>query len=206
VRIVLVGASGVIGQAVSALLGGRHEIVAAGRSGGDVQVDIADPASIRALFERVGAFDAVVCTAGAVTYAPFPRLGEADYQVGLRSKLMGQVNLVTYGLAHVADGGSFTLTSGLTNDDPIREGAASSLVNGALEGYVRGAAIEMPRGVRINLVSPTLVAESAPLYGPYFPGTATMPAREVALGYLKSVEGAHSGRVFRMGWSREAIG
>jgi NAD(P)-dependent dehydrogenase (short-subunit alcohol dehydrogenase family) len=204
-RIILVGASGVVGSAVKALLGGRHEIVAAGRSGGDVQVDIADPASIRALFERAGSFDALVCTAGAVTYAPFPQLGEADYEVGLRSKLMGQVNLVTYGLAYIADGGSFTLTSGLTNDDPIREGTASSLVNGALEGYVRGAAIEMPRGVRINLVSPTLVEESAPLYGPYFPGTAAMPAREVALGYVKSVEGAQSGRVFRMGWSREAI-
>ena len=205
-RIVLVGASGVIGRAVKDLYGGRHEIVAASRSGGDLQVDIADPASIRALFERAGSFDALVCTAGAVHYAPFPLLGEADYEIGLRSKLMGQVNLVTYGLACVADGGSFTLTSGLTNDDPIREGTASSLVNGALEGYVRGAAIEMPRGVRINLVSPTLVEESAPLYGPYFPGTATMPAREVALGYVKSVEGAQSGRVFRMGWSREAIG
>ena len=204
-RIVLVGASGVIGRAVNALLGGRHEIVAASRSGGDLQVDIAEPASIRALFERAGSFDALVCTAGAVKYAPFPLLGEADYEVGLRSKLMGQVNLVTHGLAYIADGGSFTLTSGLTNDDPIREGTASSLVNGALEGYVRGA-LEMPRGVRINLVSPTLVEESAPIYGPYFPGTATMPAREVALGYVKSVEGAQSGRVFRMGWSREAIG
>jgi len=204
-RIVLVGASGVVGRAVNALLAGRHEIVAASRSGGDVQVNIAEPASIRALFERAASFDSLVCTAGAVTYAPFPRLGEADYEVGLR-RLMGQVNLVTYGLAYIADGGSFTLTSGLTNYDPIREGTASSLVNGALEGYVRGAAIEMPRGVRINLVSPTLVEESAPLYGPYFPGTATMPAREVALGYVKSVEGAQSGRVFRMGWSREAIG
>jgi NAD(P)-dependent dehydrogenase (short-subunit alcohol dehydrogenase family) len=206
VKIVLVGASGVIGRAVNALLGGRHEVVAAGRSAGDMQVDIAEPASIRALFERVGSFDALVCTAGAVKYAPFPQLGEADYEIGLRSKLMGQVNLVTYGLAHVADGGSFTLTSGLTNGDPIREGTASSLVNGALEGYVCGAAIEMPRGVRINVVSPTLVEESAPLYGPYFPGTLAMPAREVALGYVKSVEGAQNGRVFRMGWSRETIG
>ena len=119
--------------------------------------------------------------------------------MGLRSKLMGQVNLVTYGLAYIADGGSLTLTSGLTNGDPIREGTASSLVNGALEGYVRGAAVEMPRGVRINLVSPTLVEESAPLYGPYFPGTATRPAREVALGYVKSVEGAQSGRF--SGWA-----
>jgi NAD(P)-dependent dehydrogenase (short-subunit alcohol dehydrogenase family) len=205
-RIILVGASGVVGGAVRAALGARHEIIAVSRSTGEVQVDIADPVSIREFFDRAGQFDALICTAGVVKYAPFTQLGETDYEVGLRSKLMGQVNLVTYGLPRIADGGSFTLTSGLTNDDPIREGAASSLVNGALEGYVHGAAIEMPRGVRINLVSPTLVEESTALYGPYFPGTTTMPARDVALGYVKSVEGAQSGRVFRMGWSTGAIG
>lgn len=204
-RILLVGAGGVIGSAVRAALAGCHEVVGASRAGGDLRVDIADPASVRDLFERAGPFDALVCTAGAVRYARFPELTADDHEVGLRSKLMGQVNLVTHGLRHVRDGGSFTLTSGLTNDEPIRKGAASSLVNGALEGFVRGAAIEMPRGLRINLVSPTLVAESAPVYGSFFPGIRPMPAAEVALGYVRSVEGAQSGRVYRMGWTRDGL-
>ena len=204
-KILLVGAGGVIGKAVHAALAGRHEVVGANRSGGDLRVDIADAASIRGLFEQAGRFDAIVCTAGAVHYAPFPELTAEHHEVGLRSKLMGQVNLVTLGLGHVHDGGSFTLTSGLTSDEPIREGASSSLVNGALEGFVRGAAIEMPRGLRINLVSPTLVTDSAPVYGAFFPGPRPMPAAEVALGYVRSVEGAQSGRVYRMGWSRDGL-
>ena len=133
-------------------------------------MDISDPASIRNLFERTGPFDALVCTAGAVHYASLTELTEEHHEIGLRSKLMGQVNLVAHGLRHIRDGGSFTLTSGLTNDEPIREGAASSLVNGALEGFVRGAAIEMPRGLRINLVSPTLVAEVGAALRLVFPG------------------------------------
>ena len=202
-RIVLVGAGGVIGRAVRAALEERHEVVGGNRRSGEVQVDISVPASISGFFERTGPFDALVCTAGEVHYGPLTELTEEHHEVGLRSKLMGQVNLVTHGLRHIRDRGSFTLTSGLTNDEPIREGAASSLVNGALEGFVRGAAVEMPRGLRINLVSPTLVEESAPLYGSCFPGTKAMPVRDVALGCVKSVDGAHTGRVYRMGWSRD---
>ena len=206
-RIVLVGAGGVIGRAVRRRTrrSATRWSAPTGR-GGDVRVDISDPASIRGLFERTGPFDALVCTAGARALRAASRSSPRSImRSGLRSKLMGQVNLVTHGLRHIRDGGSFTLTSGLTNDEPIREGAASSLVNGALEGFVRGAAIEMPRGLRINLVSPTLVEESAPLYGSYFPGVRAMPAHEVALGYVKSVEGAQSGRVYRMGWSRDGL-
>jgi NAD(P)-dependent dehydrogenase (short-subunit alcohol dehydrogenase family) len=116
---------------------------------------------------------------------------------------MGQVNLVMLGLKHIRDGGSFTLTSGLVNDDPIREGVSAAMVNGGIEGFVHGAAIGLPRGVRINVVSPTLVEESVPAYGPYFRGTKPVPASDVALGYAKSVEGAQTGRVYRIGWSRD---
>lgn len=116
---------------------------------------------------------------------------------------MGQVNLVTFGLGYIRAGGSFTLTSGLLNDDPIRQGVSAALVNGALEGFVRGTAIELPRGVRINLVSPTVIEEALPTYASYFRGTKAVPASEAALGYAKSVEGAQTGRIYRIGWSRD---
>ena len=203
-KIILVGASGVIGNAVDAELRARHEVVRVGRASGDFQVDIADPASIRHLYEQVGEFDALLCTAGAVHFAPLGRFTPEQFEIGLRSKLMGQVNLVTFGLDHVRDGGSFTLTSGLTNDDPIPQGVSASLVNGALEGFVRGAAIELGRGLRINLVSPTVIEESVPVYGSFFRGTKPVAASEAALGYVKSVEGAQTGRVYRIGWSRES--
>ncbi|TIW06681.1 MAG: short chain dehydrogenase, partial [Mesorhizobium sp.] len=173
------------------------------RTSGSFHVDIAEPNSVDQLFDKIGAFDALICTAGAVHYAPLNQFTSEQFEIGLRSKLMGQVNLTVRGLEHIRDNGSFTLTSGLTNEDPIRQGSSSALVNGALEGFVRGAAIELGRGLRINLVSPTLVQESVHLYGDYFPGTVSMPVSEVALGYAKSVEGGQTGRVYRMGWVRD---
>lgn len=202
-RIVLVGSTGIVGSAVAAELGKRHDIVAVGRTSGSFHVDIAEPNSVDQLFDKIGAFDALICTAGAVHYAPLNQFTSEQFEIGLRSKLMGQVNLTVRGLEHIRDNGSFTLTSGLTNEDPIRQGSSSALVNGALEGFVRGAAIELGRGLRINLVSPTLVQESVHLYGDYFPGTVSMPVSEVALGYAKSVEGGQTGRVYRMGWVRD---
>lgn len=202
-KIILIGASGTIGKAVDAELKGRHDVVRVNRSSGDFKVDIADPKSIERLYGQVGAFDALVNTAGNVHFGPFEQFTAEQFEVGLRDKLMGQVNLVMLGLKHIRDGGSFTLTSGLLNDDPIREGASAAMVNGGLEGFVHGAAIVLPRGLRINVVSPTVVEESLPAYGPYFRGTKPVPASEAALGYAKSVEGAQTGRVYRIGWSRD---
>ncbi|HWA46864.1 MAG TPA: short chain dehydrogenase [Dongiaceae bacterium] len=201
-KIILVGASGTIGKAVDSELSARHEVVRVNRNSGDFQVDIADPKSIERLYGQTGAFDAIVCATGKVHFGPFEQFTAEQFEVGLRNKLMGQVNLVMLGLKYIRDGGSFTLTSGLLNDDPIREGVSAALVNGGLEGFVHGVAIVLPRGLRINVVSPTVVEESLPAYGPYFRGTKAVPASEVALGYAKSVEGAQTGRVYRIGWSR----
>ncbi len=202
-RIILIGASGTIGQAVDAELSQRHDIIRVNRTSGDFQADIADRDSIQRLFDQVGEFDALVSTTGKVHFGPLEEFTAEQFELGLQNKLMGQVNLVTLGLSRIRAGGSFTLTSGLLNDDPIRLGASAAMVNGGLEGFVRGAAIEMPRGVRINLVSPTVITEALPAYGPFFRGVKPIPACEAALGYAKSVEGAQTGRVYRIGWSRD---
>jgi len=202
-KIILVGATGTIGQAVASALGQRHEVVQVGHHRGDYHVDIADLSSIKALFAAVGPFDALVSTTGKVHFAPLENLEAEHFALGLHNKLMGQVNLVQHGLAFIRDGGSFTLTSGLLNDEPIRQGVSAALVNGALEGFVRAAAIELPRALRINLVSPTVIEESLPVYAPFFRGIKAVPAAEAASGYVRSVEGAHTGRVYRIGWSRE---
>ncbi len=201
-KIILIGASGTIGRAIDAAFRDRHEVLRASR-GGDLQVDIADPVSIERVYGQVGAFDALVCATGSVHFGPFEQFTTEQFDVGLRNKLMGQVNLVRLGLALIRDGGSFTLTSGLLNDDPIRDGISAAMVNGGLEGFVRTAAAVLPRGLRINLVSPTVIEESLPAYGPFFPGTKAVPAAEAAMGYVKSVEGIQTGRVYRIGWSRD---
>ena len=89
---------------------------------------------------------------------------------GINDKLMGQVNLVLDGLKHIADGGSFTLTSGVLDRDPIRQGVNAAAVNGAIDAFVMAAAIDLPRGLRINAVSPGLLEESAKKYEGFFPG------------------------------------
>ena len=197
-KIILVGASGTIGQAIDRELRERHDIVRVGRNSGELQVDIADPASIRRLFEQTGPFDALISAAGNAHFGALEELSAKEFAVGLDDKLMGQVNLVLIGREFANDGASFTLTSGVLSEDPIRYGAAVSTVNAALDGFVRAAAIELPRGLRINGVSPTILEESLPAYGPYFRGFKAVPAATVALAYAKSAEGRQTGQVYRV--------
>ena len=169
-RILIVGAEGTIGQAVTAALSGRHEIIKAGRKSGDVQVDIGDRRSIDALYAKIGKVDAVVATAGHVHFGPLADMTHDQFMSGLANKLMGQVDLVLAGIPHVNDNGSFTLTSGILDRDPIRAGANAATVNAALAGFVVGAAVELPRGLRINVVSPALLDESVHKYRPAVSG------------------------------------
>jgi len=200
-KIILIGASGTLGKAVHAALKVRHEIVTASRSSGDFRVNIGEEESIRALYQQVGAFDALVNCCGKVAFAPLESMSREQFQLGLNNKLMGQVQLVQLGLATIRCGGSFTLTSGLLNDEPILQGSSAAMVNGALQGFVQAAALELlAKGLRINLISPTVIEESLAHYGAFFPGYKALPAAEAALGYVKSVEGAQSGQTFRMGW------
>ena len=197
-KIVVIGATGTVGRAVTAALEGEHEVVKVGSKSGDHQVDITDAGSIRQLFDKIGRVDAVVSTAGKVHFGPLTEMTEAEMEIGLKNKLMGQVNLVLIGQRYVNDGGSFTLTSGVLSHDPIRFGASASLVNGALDAFVKAAAIELERGVRINSVSPGVLVESLPVFGPYFRGHDAVPGARVANAYVKSVEGRLTGQVIQV--------
>ena len=197
-KIVIIGASGTIGTAVAAQLAQRHEIIEVGSRSGTHQADMGDIAQVRALFKRLGKVDAVVVTAGKLHFGPLAEFTPEQFQLGLDSKLMGQVNVALVAQAFLNDGGSITLTSGIVADQPIRNGAGATMVNSAVEGFARGAAIELPRGIRINVVSPTLLTESLDAYGPFFRGFETVPASRVALAYSRSVEGAQSGQVYKV--------
>jgi NAD(P)-dependent dehydrogenase (short-subunit alcohol dehydrogenase family) len=197
-RIIVIGATGTIGKPVVAALQARHEIVKVASKSGDHQVDIKDSGSIRKLFEKTGRFDALVSCVGKVHFGDFAKLTENEVAIGLKDKLMGQVNLVLIGRDYANDNGSFTLTSGVLSHDPIRFGACASLVNGALDCFVRAAAIELPRGLRINVVSPGLLDESVAALGDYFRGHETVPGKRVANAYVKSVEGRLTGQVLHV--------
>ena len=198
-KILLIGATGTLGSAIDKELSERHEIIRVGRNSGDYRVDISDSASIRKLFEQTGNFDALVCAAGNVTFAPLAEMTEDSFSLGLKDKLMGQVNLLLMGREFANDGGSFTFTTGVLSHDPIRSGASAALVNGAIDSFVRAAATELPRGLRINSVSPTVLLEAMGKYAPYFRGYKPVPAADVALAYAKSVEGLQTGQTYHVG-------
>ena len=185
-----------MGRAVADELKQRHEILAAGRSHGEHNVDIADLQSIRNLLASVGKVDAVVSAAGSVHFGPLLEMTPEQLQVGIGSKLMGQVHLALEAAKYLNAGGSVTLVAGTLSKDPIRYGASASLVNGALESFVRSAALEFPAGTRINVVSPTVLRESIEAYGPYFPGSEGVARKRVALAFARSVEGAQTGQVY----------
>lgn len=194
-KIIIVGAEGDIGRAVCKELAPRHEIIRVGRTSGDIHADLADTASIEAMYQQAGPVDALISTAGTVHFGPLTEFTEADFMLGLSNKVMGQINLVRLGLNHLAEGGSFTLTSGVLDRDPIPMGAGAATANGALAGFVAGAAIEMPRGLRLNVVSPGLLDVSVPRYGAWFPGHEPVPSERVGRAYAKSVEGKRTGQV-----------
>lgn len=189
-RIVVVGGTGTIGRAVVAALSREHEVLTASRRS-KIHVDIVDPDSIRAMYRETGRVDAVVSACGDARFRPLPELTDADFEYSLRHKLMGQVNLVRLGLDAVRDRGSFTLTSGVLARKPMPGGAAISLVNAGLEGFARAAALEAPRGIRVNVVAPPWITDTLRALG-MDPAGGMTPEAAAGL-YLRSVTGAESG-------------
>jgi NAD(P)-dependent dehydrogenase (short-subunit alcohol dehydrogenase family) len=198
-KIVLFGANGSIGQQVQkALAGSGHEIIKIGRTTGDLQANIEDPASVAAAYKKIGSFDAVVSAAGEAAFAPLADLGPAQWKLTLDSKVMGQINMVQQALPYIKEKGSFTLVSGVLTDEPIFAGTAASMADAAIEGFVLGAAGELPKGLRINVVSPSVLVESMDKYGPFFPGFVPVEGARVGQAFKKSIMGIQTGQVFKV--------
>jgi NAD(P)-dependent dehydrogenase (short-subunit alcohol dehydrogenase family) len=192
-KVIVIGATGTIGRAIVQAIGNRHEVIPVSFSKSAVKVDIADRSSITKMFEAAGRVDAVISAAGLAKFGALASLTDEDFALGLNNKLMGQVNLVRLGMDHVNDDGSFTLTSGILSRKPMTGSAAISLVNAALEGFVRAAALEMQRGIRINVVSPNWVVDTLKAFN-MDPAIGT-PVEVVARAYAGALEGSMNGEV-----------
>ena len=196
-KILVIGGNGTIGKTVTANLTGRHEVIIAGRRSGDIAVDIADSESIKHMFEDVGKVDAVVNIAGEAKWDHFKNLSEEDFYIGIRSKLMGQVNLVRIGKDYINPGGSITLTTGILADDPVVMTTSAAMVNGAIHSFVRAVVLELDQ-LRVNAVSAGLVEDAYEKYKDFFPGHDPVSMGKVVNGYLKSIEGKINGEIIRV--------
>lgn len=197
-KILVVGASGTLGQTLVRELGARHALIRASRNAEDEQVDVKQSASIHAMFARIGQVDAIVSAIGKLHFGPLEEMTADQFRIGLHDKLLGQVDLALIGQHYLSEGGCITLTSGIVCEEPIRFGANATAVNAAIEGFVRAAAVELRRGQRINAVSPGMLVESRDIFGPYFPGFEAVPGTRVALAYVRSIEGVQTGRVYKV--------
>jgi len=198
-KILFVGGTGTIGRRVSEKLKEKHELILAGSKSGDLQFDMTDYRSIEELFGKVGKVDALMVAAGGAYMGPLQQMTEEHFYQGIRSKMMGQINLALVGQHYINPSGSITLTSGILSEDPIAYGAVLSTINSAVNGFVVGAAGElMQQGIRINVVSPGLVEDSVEAIGSYFPGHNPVEMDRVVNGYIKSIEGIRTGEIIKV--------
>ncbi len=195
-KIIIVGASGTMGKHLTTAFSKEHEVITAASEGCDVQVDITSTESIENMYKQVGAFDALISTAGPTYVGPWKKLTDKEFRQGVEGKMMGQINLVLIGQNYINPKGSFTLITGALSHDPQKNFANASAANGAVEGFVRAAAIELENGIRINAVSPTVI-ENSPQYFPYFPGDIPVTMQQLEFGFRKSVFGANTGQVIK---------
>lgn len=195
-KIIIVGASGTMGRYLSDALEKEHEIIRADRNSAGIRVDITSPEAIENMYKKAGAFDALICTAGPTYVGPWKNLTDKEFRNGVEGKMMGQINLVLIGQHYINPGGSFTLITGELTREPQKNFANASAANAAVEGFVRAAAIELERGIRINAVSPTVI-EDSPQYFPFFPGEIPVTMKQLEYGFRKSVFGANTGQVIK---------
>jgi NAD(P)-dependent dehydrogenase (short-subunit alcohol dehydrogenase family) len=195
-KIIIVGATGTMGKYLTGAFGKEHEIIKVASSGGDVKVDITSTGSIEAMYHQTGAFDALICAAGPTYVGPWKKMTDRDFRKGIEGKLMGQINLVLIGQHYIKQKGSFSLITGALTHEPQLNFANASAANGAVEAFVRAAAIELGNGIRINAVSPTVI-ENSPQYFPFFPGDIPVTMQELEFAFRKSVFGANTGQVIK---------
>jgi NAD(P)-dependent dehydrogenase (short-subunit alcohol dehydrogenase family) len=195
-KIIIVGATGTMGKHLTNAFEKDHEIIRVGAKSGDIQADITSAESIESLFKQAGKFDALISLAGPTYVGPWKNLTDKEFRKGIEGKMMGQINLVLIGQHYINPKGSFTLISGALTHEPQRNFANASAANGAVEAFVRAAAIELENGIRINAVSPTVI-EDSPQYFPYFPGDIPVTMQQLEYGFRKSVFGASTGQIIK---------
>ncbi|MBC9797555.1 short chain dehydrogenase [Sinomicrobium weinanense] len=197
-KILIIGAHGTIGKRITERLSGKHEVITAGRNSGDLRVDLTSKKSIQDLFEQVKGLDACLCTAASGAMDNFRSLTELDLLINMKGKLLGQVNTVLIGQHYLNDNGCFTLTSGIFADRPSKGVTGGGMISGALHSFVLSAAVELERGLRVNVVSPGMAEDSAADFSRFFPDLKPVGMGRIVDAYVETIEKDNTGEIIRV--------
>jgi len=182
-KILLIGATGTIGKPIAyALKSQGHEVIEASRKSG---LDISKPEILKKYLKDMELVDHIISTGGGVHFgSSLKEITDEQLYEGIHSKLMGQCNIVRFGIDRVKKGGSILLTGGILAYKPIFPNSSQvGLVNSGLNGFVIGAAEDFKEtGVRINVIHPPLIQETAKAVG--MPGDGLPTAAEAANVFL----------------------
>ena len=197
-KILIIGGEGTVGSPVLQHFRQSNEVYTASRSSKEYPIDLTDSASIQSVFEKLAPLDAIICIAGEAKWAPFDDLTEEDYYIGLRSKLMGQVNIARIGKDYLNPGGSITLSTGILADDPVLKTSSAAMVNGGIHSFARAAQLELKNEIRLNVVSLGMVEQAYEKYKDYFPGHNPVPTTKAVNAYVRAVMGKGRGEIIRV--------
>jgi NAD(P)-dependent dehydrogenase (short-subunit alcohol dehydrogenase family) len=197
-KILVIGGSGTIGKRLTPYLRQKHEVITVGRNSGHLRADITSEKSIEDMYRAAGPLDACICIAASGPMDNFSTLTREQLLADINGKLFGQISLVLIGQRYLKDGGCFTLTSGIFADIPHKGVTGGGMLSGALHSFVFNAAIELPRKMRINVVSPGLVEDSARESAQYFPELVPVSMDRIVQAYAKTVEEYITGQIIRV--------
>lgn len=197
-KILLVGASGVIGNAVYKNLKDEYEVIRAGRNGADIQFDANDSKSIVTALKDVGELEGIITCLGKMPFKQFVNIPEDEFIQGMTNKFFGQVNVVRAALPNLTHGGSIVLTSGILSDQPIDTSVCAASANGAINAFVLATALELKGRARVNAVSPSMVEESVVTHGRLFDGFKTTSMEDLVNAYRYCLKGLINGKVIRL--------
>ncbi len=192
-KIAVFGASGTIGsQVVAQLTAKGHEVVKIGARSGNHRVDYTDSTAVEALLESIAPLDAIVVSVGGDSaFKPYNTLTDEDFLLGAERKLVAQFRIVRLAEKYVRDNGSVTLTSGFLSHYPNPYSLATGPFNAAIDTFVQQSAEHLPRGLRVNVVSP------APVVEPEQVKEGLVSSAQVAEFFVESIEGQATGIVFQ---------
>jgi NAD(P)-dependent dehydrogenase (short-subunit alcohol dehydrogenase family) len=176
IAVVTGGGSG-IGFAIAAGLAGEGaEVVVVGRRkarldqavekiGGGARAfaaDVGEESDVQRLFASLERVDVLVTCAGGAFFGNMEQTPPARWRELFHGRFFGQINCCHHALPKMGEGSVILLCSGIADAAYVPDYGGGSALCGAVNALGKNLAVELaPRGIRVNVLSPGLIAATA---------------------------------------------